>query len=94
MDRGAAVSFPVELLRCPISAQAMKPAPDDLVRSLQQLQSAGTLRNRSDELVAPFEGGLLCEDGAWFYPVRSGIPVMLAAEAVAATGSGGTLLTA
>jgi uncharacterized protein YbaR (Trm112 family) len=77
------MSFPIELLRCPISAQVMKLAPGNLIESLQQSQSAGTLRNRSGELVAPFEAGLLCEDGSWFYPVRSGIPVMLAAEAVA-----------
>jgi len=77
------MNFPVELLRCPISAQAMKVAPEELVRTLQQLQHGGSLRNRSNEVVEPFEGGLLSAEGAWFYPIRSGIAVLLATEAVA-----------
>jgi len=78
------MSFPIDLLRCPISGQTMKSAPSDVVHELQRLQVAKTLRNHGTELVAAFDGGLLTADGAWFYPVRSGIPVMLAAEAVAA----------
>jgi uncharacterized protein YbaR (Trm112 family) len=83
MGEEPAMSFPIELLRCPISAQSLTPASEGLVRALQQLQGAGTLRNRAAVLVEPFEAGLLSENGGWFYPVRSGIPVMLAAEAVA-----------
>jgi len=56
-----------------------------LVRALQESQRGGALRNRGDVLAEPFEAGLVTADGAWFYPVRCGIPVMLAAEAVAAS---------
>jgi len=83
MDGGTAMSFPIELLRCPISGQPLKPAPDEVVCSLQQLQRAGTLRSRGDGFVEPFEAGLVTADGVWFYPVRSEIPVLLASEAVA-----------
>jgi len=77
------MSVPIELLRCPISAQTIKPAPEDLLRELQGQQQSGALRTRAGEMAEPFEGGLLTADGAWFYPIRSGIPVMLPGEAVA-----------
>jgi uncharacterized protein YbaR (Trm112 family) len=83
MEGGPEMSFPIELLRCPISGQTMKSAPGDVVHELQRLQVANTLRNHGAQLVVAFDGGLLTADGTWFYPMRSGIPVMLAAEAVA-----------
>ena len=77
------MSFPIELLCCPISAQTMKAAPENVVRALQERQQAGELRTRGGELAEPFEDGLLTSDEAWFFPIRSGIHVMLASEAVA-----------
>ena len=77
------MNFPIELLRCPISAQTMKAAPEILVRSLQQRQRSGDLRTRGGEIAEPFEDGLLTADEAWFFPIRSGIPAMLASEAIA-----------
>ena len=77
------MSFPIELLRCPVSAQTMKAVPENIVRGLQERQRSGGLRTRGGELAEPFEDGLLTADEAWFFPIRSGIPVMLAGEAVA-----------
>ena len=77
------MSFPIELLRCPISAQTMKPAPENVVRALRERQRTGALRTRCGEIAEPFEDGLLTADGAWFFPIRSGIAVMLASEAIA-----------
>ncbi len=77
------MSVSIELLRCPFSAQSMKAAPENLLRDLQERQQRGELRARGGEIAEPFEGGLLTADGAWFFPIRSGIPVMLAGEAVA-----------
>jgi uncharacterized protein YbaR (Trm112 family) len=77
------MSFPIELLRCPISAQTMKAAPENVVRAFQERQRSGELRTRGGELAEPFEDGLLTADEAWFFPIRSGIPVMLASEAIA-----------
>lgn len=73
----------VALLRCPITGQTLAPAPENLLREFQQRQQRGELRTRGGEIAEAFEGGLLTADGAWFFPVRSGIPVMLAGEAIA-----------
>lgn len=73
---------PFELLRCPITRQAVAPSPESLLRDLQERQQRGELRTRSEEIAEPFDGGLLTVDGALFYPVRSGIPAMLSGEAI------------
>lgn len=78
------MDVPVELLRCPITGQSVTRVPEDLLRILRQHQHDGKLHTRSGECAEPFEGGLLTTDGAWLYPIRSGIPVMLACEAIAA----------
>lgn len=83
------MSVPIELLRCPISAQRMKAAPENVVRSLQERQRGGDLRTHGGEIAEPFEDGLLTADEAWFFPVRSGIPVMLASETIAMRGPTG-----
>ena len=83
------MSFPIELLRCPISAQTMKAAPENVVCALQERQRAGALRTRGGEIAEPFEDGLLTADEAWFFPIRSGIPVMIENEAIAMTESHG-----
>jgi len=73
---------PIDLLRCPITAQALRAAPENLLRELQERQQRGELRARGGEIAGPFEDGLLTADGAWFFPIRGGIPVLLADEAV------------
>ena len=77
------MDVPHELLRCPISAQTVSAAPEDIVRALQERQRAGALRTRGGEVTESFESGLLTADGMWLYPIRSGIPVMIANEAFA-----------
>lgn len=77
------MDVPAHLLRCPVTGQTVKPAPENVIRDLQQRQQSGALRTLGGETVEPFEDGLLTADGAWFYPIRSGIPVMLPGEAVA-----------
>ena len=76
------MDVPVELLRCPLTGQTVKHAPENVLRDLQQRQQSGALRNRCGEIAEPFEDGLLTAAGAWLYPIRSGIPVMLASEAI------------
>lgn len=63
----------------------MRAAPEHVVRSLREQQRAGALRTRGGEIAEPFEDGLLTADGAWFFPIRSGIPAMLADEAIASS---------
>ena len=76
------MNVPLDILRCPISGQSLKNAPESTLLSLQEAQRAGTLRNRDGAACEPFEDGLLSSDGARFYPIRGGIPVLLAGEAV------------
>ena len=76
------MSVPAELLRCPITGQTVRRAGGNVIRDLQQRQQSGALHARGGETVEPFEDGLLTADGAWLYPIRSGIPAMLAGEAI------------
>ena len=64
-------------------AQNTSSAPENVVRELQELQRTGALHTRGGENAEPFEDGLLTADGAWLYPIRSGIPAMIAGEAIA-----------
>ena len=57
------------LLRCPQTQQPLTVAP------------AALLAGRTERDGRPLEGALLRADGAVFYPIRGGIPVLLAEEA-------------
>lgn len=70
----------LELLRCPVTKQPLNAAPERLAESLRKRRE--TLRNRDGEIPEPFESGLVTVDGAWFYPVRQTIPVLLPGEAI------------
>jgi uncharacterized protein len=73
----------LEILVCPETHQAVRPADGALLASLNKKISEGLLRNRAGEKVTePLEGGLLREDGRLLYPVRKDIPVMLTDEAI------------
>ena len=71
------------LIQCPNSGQTLNIAPDELVANLNQKIAAGSVRDRSDQLVKDtFEQGLITEDGARLYPVRGGIPTLVADSAI------------
>ena len=71
------------LLCCPLSRQPLVPAPPELLARLEAERAAGTLRNRAGEPLAErVEEGLVRADGALFFPVRSGIPLLMADESV------------
>ena len=78
------MDVPIELLRCPITGQTLRHADENLIREMQHRQQSDALRTCAGEVPEPFEGGLLTADGSWLYPIRSGIPVMLAGEAIEA----------
>ena len=80
-------TVPIELLRCPVTGQTLRRAEDHTIRDLHARLQSGALRTRSGEVADAFEEALITADGAWAYPIRSGIPVMLATEALP-TGSG------
>lgn len=71
------------LLRCPLSRQPLAVAPADILARLEAERAAGALRNRAGvALTEPIDEGLVRADGAVFFPVRSGIPLLVAEESV------------
>lgn len=76
------MKIPFDILRCPISGLPLRAADAEVVNRLAEAQRGSSLRNRNGEPAEPFEGGLVTQDGTWFYPIRSGIPVLLPGEAV------------
>lgn len=80
----------VEILRCPVTRQAVALAPRDRLRQLNAAIEAGELVHADGRAVAtPLEAALLTADGARIYAVRDGIPIMLADEAIVAAGADG-----
>jgi uncharacterized protein len=72
------------LLRCPETRQSLTVAGAELIAELEKLRAAGGLRDRTGNLYSgPIESGLVRADGALFFPIRDGIPVLIAAEAIA-----------
>jgi uncharacterized protein YbaR (Trm112 family) len=77
----------VEILACPETHQPVAVADEATVSKVNAAIAAGTLKNRDGEAVSePIQTGLIREDGAYLYPVRDDIPVMLIGEAIALAG--------
>lgn len=75
----------VEILRCPISREAVTVAPKDRLRALNTAIAAGELKHEDGrEVEGELEEALVTADGARIYRVRDGIPIMLADEAIVA----------
>lgn len=73
----------VAILACPETHQPVKLADEATVQKVNAAIAAGTVKNRDGEAVGePIEAGLIREDGAYLYPVREDIPVMLIGEAI------------
>jgi uncharacterized protein YbaR (Trm112 family) len=74
----------VEILACPETHQPVRVADEATVSKVNAAIGAGSLKNRDGEAVTePIQTGLVREDGAYLYPVRDDIPVMLIGEAIA-----------
>ena len=73
----------VAILACPETHQPVRVADEATVARLNEAIAAGTVKNREGEAVGePIQAGLVREDGAYLYPVRDDIPVMLIGEAI------------
>lgn len=73
----------VAILACPETHQPVHVADEATVASVNAAIAAGTVKNRDGEAVnEAVQAGLIREDGAYLYPVRDDIPVMLIGEAI------------
>ena len=73
----------LELIRCPISGQNLTIADESLVADLNEKIAQGNIRDLADQLVeGSLDEGLVTEDGARLYPVRGGIPTLIADNAI------------
>jgi uncharacterized protein YbaR (Trm112 family) len=73
----------LEILVCPESKQALRPAPAELLASLNSRVERGELRTRGGETVTKkITEGLVREDGKVLYVVDDSIPMMLVEESV------------
>ena len=72
------------LLCCPQTRQPLAAASPEIIAHLETLRVAGNLRDQAGNPCAgPIAAGLVRADGQRFFPIRSGIPVLLDSESVA-----------
>lgn len=73
----------LDVLCCPETRGKLKMADESLLSMLNGSISAGSVKNVGGETVAePLTEALVTADGKRVYPVREGIPVLLADEAI------------
>ncbi len=76
----------VQILACPETHQPVRVADAATVQKVNAGIAAGTVKNRDGAAVdEAIQAGLVREDGAYLYPVREDIPVMLIGEAIPLT---------
>ena len=73
----------LDILVCPENKTAVKLVDDEVLAKLNEAVQAKTLKNRAGEAVEEaIDGGLLREDGAYLYPIRDDIPIMLIDDSI------------
>jgi uncharacterized protein YbaR (Trm112 family) len=73
----------LNILVCPENKTPVKLADDALIAKINSGIEAGTLKNRGGGTIEErIDGGLVREDGAYLYPIRDDIPIMLIDEAI------------
>ena len=73
----------LHLLRCPKDGSMLAIADDSLVEQLNEKIKLGELRDGRDQKVEQLiEAGLVTESRHRLYPIRGGIPTLIADEAM------------
>ena len=74
----------LSLIQCPISGQTLKVLPDEMLSEINGKIAQGLVRDASDQLVeSALDQALVTADGARLYPVRGGIPTLIAEASIA-----------
>ena len=73
----------IEMLRCPVDGHRLTLLDDQAVLRLNAALQAGELRDRLDQrITSPLEAALLNVGCNRIYPIRGGIPSLVANEAI------------
>ena len=74
----------IRMLRCPVERCPLALADPELIAATNEAIKNSQARDRLDQTVAsPIDGGLCNPDKTWLYPIREGIPTLVADEAIA-----------
>ena len=73
----------IDMLRCPVDGSNLQLITEDLVQRINLALESGDLRDRLDQRInAPLDAGLLNGQANRVYPIRGGIPSLVAGEAI------------
>ena len=73
----------LRMLRCPQEGCMLAIADDSLIQKLNEQIQRGELRDAQDQKIQePIDAGLVTESGSRLYPIRGGIPTLIADEAI------------
>lgn len=71
------------IVRCPVTGGPLHFAVTELVAEVNERIRRGEVRDRLDQTVRqPIEGGLVSSGAGLVYPIRGGIPGLVADEAI------------
>lgn len=78
----------LELIRCPVDGQSLRPASAEAVVAINDCIADGTLRDASDgRIEEAIDGALITLDGCRGHAVRGGIPTLIPGESFAVPDS-------
>jgi uncharacterized protein YbaR (Trm112 family) len=73
----------IDMLRCPMDGSHLQLLADDKVRRVNSALESGDLRDRLDQRIGtPLDAALLNSKANRVYPIRGGIPSLVADEAI------------
>lgn len=74
----------LEIIACPVTHSKLRWADSNTIAKLNSKIAQGKVLDRGGNLTNNLlENGLVCESDNYFYPVESGIPVLLVERAIA-----------
>ena len=73
----------IDMLRCPVDGSNLQLITEEHVQRINVALESGDLRDRLDQRInAPLDAGLLNGQANRVYPIRGGIPSLVAGEAI------------